>query len=314
MSGTSEQNRTGQPPTSSGGQQSSAGGQQTPGRAGSGQTQSQPSNQGGASGQNPPESDDLLNGQAGGGQGGGDSGNWLDGVPAELVNDKVKQFKGLPDLLKSFNAAQELIGKKGIQKPDENASADVWDAYWKALGRPDKPNDYKYEVPSGQQIPEEGLNSARQEFHKLGLTGEQFKGVIDHYVSVCKAEMDQFQQMQVQVKTETLDKLKKEFGGHLDGELAKANKVIAKYGLADAFKATGLANDYQVARAMIDFANALSEDSVLGQATGSGIDEEIRRLKQTDAYKDERHPDHAAAIQKKIELVKLKHRALGADV
>jgi len=240
--------------------------------------------------------------------------DWAKGIPSELITDKVKGFKSPADLIRSYNEAQKLIGKKGVTLPGEDAKPEDWAAVYKALGRPESPDKYEYAPPDGMSLNTEQLKATQTALHGLGLSQKQFEGVMNQYVGSVQAELARAQEFQKTARNEAVEKLQAEFGNRMDAELAKVKGVVTKYGLGDAFKAAGLANDYKTIRAMIDFANAMGEDQLLGHASPAGIDEQIAQLKKSDAYQNYSHPGHAAAVAKKMELITLKHRAQGAPV
>lgn len=239
-------------------------------------------------------------------------------MPADLRTDKVAQFGDVAALVRSYNDAQKLIGKKGLTRPPADADPAAWDAYWAAIGRPKEPTAYEYAPPEGFELVPEQYGEAQKAFHGLGLAPEQFKGVMDFYVQLSQQELQKHQTAQLQARDATLQALQSEYGELCDAKLQAAQRVVSKYGLADAFKAAGLGNDANVMRAMIALADATREDTVIrgpaGPATGGGIDAQIKSVRESAEFRDGRHPKHGAAVARLVELTTQKHRQAGAPI
>ena len=50
----------------------------------------------------------------------------------------------MDDFVKSYLSAQKLVGANKVAIPNKMATDEDWDEVYKKLGRPDKPDDYKY--------------------------------------------------------------------------------------------------------------------------------------------------------------------------
>lgn len=72
---------------------------------------------------------------------------WLDRLPPELEGGKITlgKYRTLPDLAKAHINLQELLGKKStaINIPGEGATPEEISGYRKAIGAPEKVEDYK---------------------------------------------------------------------------------------------------------------------------------------------------------------------------
>ena len=83
---------------------------------------------------------------------GGLAENWRQALPEDIRNERsLDSIKTFGTLAKSFVSAQKMIGANKVAIPGENATADEINAFHKALGRPDKMEDYSLD---GIELPE----------------------------------------------------------------------------------------------------------------------------------------------------------------
>ena len=82
---------------------------------------------------------------------------WVNRLPEELApaRDKLGHYRNVTELAKALHNANQTIGKKGVIIPGQNASAEEIAAYDRALGVPEKSEDYAKLKP--EKIPE-GVN------------------------------------------------------------------------------------------------------------------------------------------------------------
>lgn len=161
----------------------------------------------------------------------GESQTWLSELPEDLRADpSIKDFKDPAGLAKSYihlnrtlgnsvripsedaseEARAEFLSKitqvDGVlKKPDPNKPEEV-EAFYKALGRPDKPEDYDIKLP--QDVPEDLVNSdelagAKNKFHELGLNSAQADALVKYELSRQMQEVDKMNQ-QVELSRQNL--------------------------------------------------------------------------------------------------------------
>jgi hypothetical protein len=133
----------------------------------------------------------------GSGTGAGEKPAWVAQLPADLKdNEAFTQYKTIGDLAKAHlevsGKVKDLDGMKAqlsnsIPKPKPDAKPEEREAFYKALGRPDKPEDYEFEGT----VDEATGKWAKDVFHKAGLSKEQAKliqvswnGMLDQMVKV----------------------------------------------------------------------------------------------------------------------------------
>ncbi len=111
---------------------------------------------------------------------------WKDNLlPEEIRSEKIwDRFGNIQEVFKSESEAQKLVAKKGLIPPTDKSTPEEWNSFYKALGRPDKPEEYGLKRPD--EIPEEMwdnelLNSATKAFHEMGVPTPQAKKLFDWY-------------------------------------------------------------------------------------------------------------------------------------
>ena len=71
--------------------------------------------------------------------------NFKELIPEEYKDEKALQnFSNMNDFVKSYFNAQSLVGANKVAIPNKMATDEDWEEVYKKLGRPDKPEDYKY--------------------------------------------------------------------------------------------------------------------------------------------------------------------------
>ncbi len=89
--------------------------------------------------------------------------------------EKAASWKSQEDMIKAYDNAQTLIGKRPAGIPTTDASDSDWDAFYKAAGRPDKP---EYQFSDIEGVPE-GFDAAPYKtkaseiLHAAGLNQKQ---------------------------------------------------------------------------------------------------------------------------------------------
>lgn len=108
---------------------------------------------------------------------------WQQQLPKDLIgNEAFTGFKTLGDVAKNFielkGKASEADGLKArlegaIFKPGKDAKPEEISAYQKAMGVPEKPEEYEFPKGEGTVHDEQMVTWARDVFHKAGLTKDQ---------------------------------------------------------------------------------------------------------------------------------------------
>jgi len=176
--------------------------------------------------------------------------NWLDGIPESYrENPNFTKYNSVEDLLKGHENLVGMVGKKGLVAPGPDASDEAKAEFYKRIGRPDASADYEWEPPKAQEgdsdghldfdLDPDGFAQTKEAAHALGLTGDQFKGVMDMYANDMKERMGAEQGNEVVKANESILELQKDWGEKYDARLQDAQAVIRKFGLADEIRGLG---------------------------------------------------------------------------
>ena len=118
-------------------------------------------------------------------------GEWRAQLPADLKeNEAFTPHKTLGDLGKAHldvvgkikeyeGKVKDLEGRvvNSIPKLTDKSTPEDMEVYFKAIGRPDKPEEYEFPQVKGQENDPAMIKWAQDVFHKNGLSKDQAKGI-----------------------------------------------------------------------------------------------------------------------------------------
>ena len=67
----------------------------------------------------------------------------------------MQNFSTMNDFVKSYLSAQKLVGSNKVAIPNKMATDEDWEEVYSKLGRPAKPEDYKYSFSEEEINPEQ---------------------------------------------------------------------------------------------------------------------------------------------------------------
>lgn len=250
--------------------------------------------------------------------------DWFSQIPAELQSEKsLQSFKGkqLGDFVKSHVEAQKMIGGSiRLPKPDATPEerAKFNNDIFNKLGRPEAPTGYKYEkpdVPKELGWSDEHEGQFKEAAHKLGLTNEQFGGVMKWYGEYLKGMVPDNAALQQQ----GLQALKDEFKSDtvVNQKLALAQRVLVSEGgqeLVDLVERTGIGNQPAFIKLMSKFGSLAVEKGIIngdvkGAMNPDQITQEIASMRSDpkSAYNDSTNPGHDQAVSRMTELYRMRN-------
>jgi uncharacterized protein YjbJ (UPF0337 family) len=219
------------------------------------------------------------------------AGEWISQLPEDLrTNEAFTGHATLGDFAKSHLEAQgklkefdgkvkELDGKvvdltgkltNSIPKLPEKATDEQMIAFYKALGRPDKPEDYEIPKRDGVENDEKMVQFGRTIFHKANLNKEQGKVIAEGWNDF----ITEYNKALIDLEKKSLDgeaeKLKKELGDKY-GEQVELGKRFFKKIMESDFDEKTPINSVTLLRIIIKAANLVGEGmSPPGSSTAGG--------------------------------------------
>jgi len=170
-------------------------------------------------------------------------------IPQEFQNRPCyKAFKpDLKSIMAHIGHQDIAISRqgKGVFVPGPEASQIEKDHFYKAIGRPDKPEDYKFEIPKEMaewyEPNPEDVQMFRETMHKVGATPAQFDAAKNLFFEILKRERQNMiknpmpyleeimQYAQPIRKAQAEAELKARWGNAYDVRLLEANKIVDRF-------------------------------------------------------------------------------------
>ena len=240
--------------------------------------------------------------------------NFKEVIPEKYKDEKaLANFTSMDDFVKSYLSAQRLVGANKVAIPNKMATDEDWEEVYSKLGRPAKPEDYKYSF-SEEEINKDQLKSFNETAHSIGLLPKQAERIIKFYNEMnTQAEVDNQKAFEVK-QTEAMADLKKEFGPTYTKRLDQAKKLAVETLGNDMLNNTvlkdgsRLGDSVEVIKAFSMLADKLSEDEIIkgegsSYQTASEIEKEISELTEDGSpYWNKTHPNHAKTVDRVFKL------------
>ena len=236
---------------------------------------------------------------------GGFAENWRDGLPESIRNEKcLDSIKTVGALAQSYVHAQKSIGANKVAIPGENATPEELDEFYKALGRPDKAEDYasdKIELPEGVTLDPDEVKKFRDFAFKNGISQKVFEAALKFDIERVQSQIAAENARANAEYEETLGKLQSEFGDRAETVVAQCNKAMATFGLTDVLRDHGLLNNYTVIKALAGIGERISESRLKGDGAAAATNDPRSRLDEIkgnpdDPFYKKDHPAHNARV------------------
>lgn len=250
--------------------------------------------------------------------GGDDPGQGAPEVWYDKLGDK---YKDNPNITKygSLEAALdgnlnlvEMIGKKGIERPDENASPEVMEAWYDRIGRPKSVDDYsEWTAPEGLEdftFDQEAMSEAKKRFHAAGMTDNQMKVVQDVFAETTMGGESQLVERMHQEAIDTSTELKRRYGDNYEHKMRSITAVADSLGIKEDLNAMGLGNNLNAILMLERLGSMVGESNITGSkniATG-GFSAERDRLNTKLGSMNRSHPEYQATADALTKLYKNK--------
>jgi hypothetical protein len=229
---------------------------------------------------------------------------WGDYTPS----DKINEFKSVSDLAKSYDEIRKDNSSK-IRIPGEKATDEERAAFQSTLkehlGLTPPESADKYSWKPDEDMADYFSEDEMQKYFDAGLDDKTVSMIMDDRVASIKAAAEAIQNAQAEMAAATKEELGQAWGDDYDARIKDVNAFIAKHPEAEnALKAMGLANNKAIIELIDDAARSTREGRPEGQMSSQDAGKEIEQIKQSDAWKNVRHPDHDAAVRRMVELRK----------
>ncbi len=159
-------------------------------------------------------------------------------VPQEYAGKGwVEKIKSPDDLWKTLDNAQSLLGKRPAGIPSPDASAEEWEKFYTAAGRPESADKYALAdtfdgMPEGLELSKFKERAAGLA-HKLGLNQKQAETMWQEYLTMSagdfKEAQEGWQKTQAEKDAEFDQITQKVFGDQYDAKAKAASEFISAH-------------------------------------------------------------------------------------
>lgn len=207
------------------------------------------------------------------------------GIPDTLE----AKFSEPAALARSYASLEKQIGAKGVIIPGPNASQQERDAYYNALGRPAKPEDYAFSKPDkvgDRVVPDAAWDKTRaanweKRLHAIGVSKDQAHKIMEASITESLDGMEMINKGYAQTQAAAKAQLIKDAGGQdgFDKMIGSARRVAEEIGGDELLNHPGLGNDPVMIKALAKVA------TMIGERPGAGIRQQAgeSRLSPADA-------------------------------
>jgi hypothetical protein len=107
---------------------------------------------------------------------------WATQIGLEATDPLAQKFTNVGSLAKSYKTLESMQGANVVKVPGEHSSEGDVALFRERMGIPSSADDYLYEkpasMPEGLEFDESRLKSFQTVAHEIGLTGDQFKKLV----------------------------------------------------------------------------------------------------------------------------------------
>lgn len=226
-----------------------------------------------------------------------------------------KGYKTLQDALTGHRNLEKLVGAEKLPMPKDDNDAEGWDRVYKAIGRPDKPDDYQLPVPEGQS--DELAKTFSAKFHELGLNTKQARGIAEAWNKMVEETQGKTEAERNANFEKAESELKTEWAGNYDTNIHLGQRAVkflefSQDELTEIENTLGTAKLY---RMFHKIGKSLSEDTIPNGGgnefglTKEGAAAQIQQLYSDPDFTKKYYAGDLAAKDKMARLYKIAHPA-----
>lgn len=206
------------------------------------------------------------------------------GKAAGVSEEVEKKFTRPEALARSYEQQGKLIGAKGIIVPGPNATQSEKDAYYTALGRPAKPEEYGFAKPATIKVgdkevpvPDVAWDAKRAQawqakLHEMGVPKDQAQRIMSAALEESVTGLASIQESQAQMLAGSKAALQKEWGADYDKNMGAAIRAAETFGGAELRNHPALGNDPVLIKALAKAGAAIAERPGAGTRQQAGND------------------------------------------
>ena len=214
------------------------------------------------------------------------------GTPPAWVGDNadLQQFaakKGWADpasAIESYKQLETLLGKEKLPLPANDDDKEGWDRVYKALGRPEKPEDYGIKGAEGDDP--KVTESLSKAMHELGFTTKQASGIQKAFDGVVGDILAAKTVQDEQKLTQEVGAVKSEWGAQYTENVAIAKRGADTFGLSldEVTAIEGALGHKRLMGVLLEMGKTVAEGRFV---TGEGGGGAITNAQQAQARLDE---------------------------
>lgn len=220
---------------------------------------------------------------------------------------QAKQFDDVGKVLKSYMEMEKFAGgfKSKLNIPDQLDDAAISTIYTK-LGRPESPD--KYEFKKGEnlkvELNEDLLNNFKKFAHGKNITSAQFNDLVNFQMEVMQSAMEAGEKQAAEAKQKAAEALKAEWKEKYEDNFKQAKATAEKLEILADLEALGLADNPTTIKMLAKLNSKLSEDTLKPKTPETILSkqEELKKIMESDAFKNGMHPEHADVFKRYVEL------------
>lgn len=256
--------------------------------------------------------------------------DWWDTIPEEKVREhvKAKGYKNPAQLaMGNYNLTQLQTGtaKDVITLPPEGAKPEEIDAFYTKLGRPESKDKYELKMPDGVTPDPQFVEFGKDIAFKLGLNPKQAQMLADEWNGFAGKTNEGAITQQQEANAQALAALQTKWGADLEANKAAGLRVMQSLGLPDA---TVSAIEGSIGSAalveLLAMIGRKSDEGKFVSGGGSSVDNPstmtqaqaqstITALQGDETflakYRDAKHPEHKASVDRMLALQERASRA-----
>jgi hypothetical protein len=245
-------------------------------------------------------------------------------VPAKYW-DPEKKAPRVEDLGRGYMNLEKLLGREKIPMPVGDDDNEGWERVYKAIGRPEKPDEYEFERPTlPEDLPydEEMEKHFRTIAYANGLNKKQARAAYDTYVKTQLERHAAYHESMKRARGELEQALVREHGQKIEAVKQSAHAVMQEYAdgeFRQFLDQTGLGNDPRMVRFLYNVAKKTGGETRLkgapvAQASTQDAKKAIGTFRSANekALHDKNHPDHKRVVDEYENLFKAAYPDMGA--